>query len=91
MVDSLARRAVSVPLIIYVKEGKVVISFHLQGELNVLVDTHQVVKFLSLSSHIWFDNESLVHITVTADGFLSNLVKCHLLIGFHEEVVDDQK
>jgi hypothetical protein len=40
----MAQRAIGSPVNIYVKEGKVVICFHLHGELNVLVYTVQAVK-----------------------------------------------
>jgi hypothetical protein len=38
---------ISSPVNIYIQEEKVVISFHLHGELNVLVDTVQMVEEVS--------------------------------------------
>jgi hypothetical protein len=43
-VHFMAQRAMGSPADIYVKEGKVTISFCVHDELNVLVDTVQVIK-----------------------------------------------
>jgi hypothetical protein len=43
-VHFLAQRAIGSPVSIYVKEENVAVSFLLHGELNILVDTVQVVK-----------------------------------------------
>jgi hypothetical protein len=43
-VHLMAQTAIRSPLNIYVHEGKVTISFHLHGELNVLVGTFLVFK-----------------------------------------------
>jgi hypothetical protein len=44
MVNFVAQRTIGSPVNICVKEGKVAFSFRLHGELNVLVDTVQVIK-----------------------------------------------
>jgi hypothetical protein len=40
----MTQRAIGPPVNIYFKLGKMAVSFRLHGELNVLVDTLQVVK-----------------------------------------------
>jgi hypothetical protein len=44
MVRSVAQRAIGCPVIICANEGKLVVSFSLHSELNVLAETRQVVK-----------------------------------------------
>jgi hypothetical protein len=43
-VHFMAYRATGYTIHIYVKEGKLAISFHLRGEFNILLDSLQVVK-----------------------------------------------
>jgi hypothetical protein len=40
----MVQRTISLPVNIYVNEGKMAVSFRLHGELNLLVDTVQVIK-----------------------------------------------
>jgi hypothetical protein len=55
----MAQRAMGSSINMYVKEGKVTISFCVHGELNVLVDTVQVVKEVpQLVGSVWPDDES---------------------------------
>jgi hypothetical protein len=92
VVHFMAQRAIGSPVNIYVKEGKVVVSFPLHGKLNILVDTVQVVK--EVPQPVWCvqpDNKSVVHITEPAEGLISSSVECYLLEVFQEEVGNDQK
>jgi hypothetical protein len=43
-VHPVAQGAIRSPVYVDIQEGKVAVSFRLHGELNVLVDTVQVVK-----------------------------------------------
>jgi hypothetical protein len=59
----MAQRAIGSPTNIYVKEGKVAISFHLHDELNDSVDTVQVVKeVLQLVGSMWPDDKRVIHV-----------------------------
>jgi hypothetical protein len=40
----MAQKSIMSPVYVYVKEGKVAVSFCLHGQQNILVDTVQVVK-----------------------------------------------
>jgi hypothetical protein len=70
----------------------VAVSFPLHGELNILVDTVQVVK--EIPQPVWSarpDNESVVHITEPAEVLISSPVESYLFEVLHEEVGDDRK
>jgi hypothetical protein len=60
----MTQRAIMPPVNMCAKEGKVAISFHLHGELNVLVDTVQVVREVPQSvGAMWPDDKTVVHVT----------------------------
>jgi hypothetical protein len=70
-----------------VKEGKVAISFHLHGELTVLVDTVQVIRAVPQPvGSTWPDDESAIHITEPAERLMGSPVEFHLLEILHKEL-----
>jgi hypothetical protein len=88
----MAQRTIESSVNIYVKEGKVPVSFCLHGELNVLVDTIQVVEEVpQLVRAVWPDDKSVIHITVSAEGLMGSPIERHLLKVLHEEVGDDRR
>jgi hypothetical protein len=71
---------------IYVKEGKVAISFGLHSELNGLVDAVQVVKeVLKLVGSVWPDDKSVVHVAKPAEGlrYMDRIVREAIEIELH--------
>jgi hypothetical protein len=65
----MTKRAIRPLVNICAKEGKVAVSFHLHGELNVLVHTVQVVREVPQPvGAMWPDDKSVVHITEPAEG-----------------------
>jgi hypothetical protein len=65
---------------------KVAVSFRHHGELDVLVDTVQVVKEVShIVWSVWPDDES-AHVKELVEGLTGDLVERHLLEIFHEVV-----
>jgi hypothetical protein len=88
MVHSMAQGTIGSPVNIYVKEGKVAISFHLHGELNVLVDTVQVVKEVPQPIRaVWPDDESVIHIAEPAEGLVGSPVKRHPLKSYMKKLL----
>jgi hypothetical protein len=86
-VHFMAQSTVGFPVDIYVKEWKVALSFGLHGELNVLVDTVQVVQeVLQLVGSVWTDDEGAVHVAKPAEWLVGSQVKCPLLEVLHREV-----
>jgi hypothetical protein len=92
MVYLMAQRTIKSPVNICVQEGKVAVSFCLHGELNVLVDTIQVVKeVLQPVGTMGPDDESVVHIMEPAEGLMGCPVECHLIRVLHEEADDNRR
>jgi hypothetical protein len=86
----MAQTAIGSPVNIYVKEGNVAISFRLHGELNVLVDTLQVVTEVPQPVRaMWPDDESVVHVTDPAEGLTESPAERYLLEVLHVEVGDN--
>jgi hypothetical protein len=57
------------------------------GELNVLVDTVQVIKEVCQPVRaMWPDDESVIHIIEPAEWLMGSQVEYHLLDVLHEEV-----
>jgi hypothetical protein len=90
-------RAIRPPVNICAKKRKVAVSFHLHGELNVLVDTGQVVRGVPQPfGAMWLFDKSIVHLTESAEGLrtawfstiskssVKNLALVRLSLGLHE-------
>jgi hypothetical protein len=91
-VHCMAQRTVGSPVNIYVKEWEVTLSFGLHGELSALVVTVQVVQeVLQLFVYMWPDDEGVVHVAKSAEGFVGSQVKRPLLEVLHIEVGDDSR
>jgi hypothetical protein len=74
-VHSMAQRTVGSSVNIYVKKGEVAFTFGLQGELNALVYTVQVVQeVLQLVGSMWPDDEGVIHIAVAYSPSLPVLI-----------------
>lgn len=57
-----------------------VITFHLHGELNALVDTIQVVQeVLHPVRAVWPDDKSVIHVTKPGEGIVGGQVERPLL------------
>jgi hypothetical protein len=89
----MAQRTIGSPVNIYVKEGKVALTFGLHGELNALVVTEQVVQeILQLIGSVWPDDRGVIRIAKPAEGLGGGgggQVKRPHLEVLHVEVGDD--
>jgi hypothetical protein len=63
----MAHRAIRSPVNICVQEGKVAVSFGLCGELNILVDSVQVIKVPQPILILGQVDESIIHVTEPAE------------------------
>jgi hypothetical protein len=89
-VHSMVHRTIGSPIIIYVKEEEVALTFGLHGELNALVDTVQVVQeILQLVGFMLSDDEGVIHISKSAEVLVGGQVKRPLLEFLHVKFGND--
>jgi hypothetical protein len=90
-VHFMTQRAIGPHVSIYVEEETLAVPFRPRGELDVLVDTVQVVKEVPQPERsVWSDGES-VHLTEVAEGLMGGLVESHLFQISHEGVDFDSR
>jgi hypothetical protein len=91
-VHFIIQRAIGSTVNIYVKEGKLAVSFRLHGELNVLVDTVQVVKEVPRPvGAVWPGDEIVVHVTEPAERITGIHIERHFLDVLNEEDTNDRR
>jgi hypothetical protein len=68
----------------------VAISFHLHGELDVLMDTVHVVEEVGhLAWPMWPAHKCVIHITELAEGLVGRHLQSHFFNVLHEKVSSD--
>jgi hypothetical protein len=68
----------------------VAISFRLHSELDVLMDSVQVIKeFSQLAGSIWPDDECVVYLAKPAEGLMGRRLQSHFFKVLHEIVCSE--
>jgi hypothetical protein len=88
----MVHRVIGYSIHIYVKEGKLAISFRLYGEFNILQDSLQVVKEVPQPvGPVWPDGHSVFYVSEPEEGIMGSPAESHLLLVLYEEVGNNKR